>query len=527
MKKQPNIVYFVADQMRADSMAHMGNPASITPNLDALVKEGVSFEHAYCQNPICVPSRISFLSGLYPHTTGHRTIHYLQNEGEPNFLRTMKNNGYEVIWVGRNDVVPGDKTKEEFCDRYYQAFGDGDAKSVTGGEFAAIKAGMLKAEAAKGTGAEDGASGAHGVQPVKAKPAEPGLEEIRKPGYYSFHIGKIDLDQDGSSHMFARYDWSCIHQVLDYLDERAGKKDDRPFFLYITLTYPHPEYMCEEPWYSSIDRSKLPPRRPGAASLMGKPSMLREIARKQNLSGWGEENFDEMRATYLAMVSRFDHQFGMVRDKLKDCGFYDDTSIFVFSDHGDYTGDYDISEKVQNCFDDPVANVPLLVKPAKQFAVTPRISKALVELVDLTATVEEMTGVKTEYVNFGKSLVHLLEKEEAHREAVFCEGGRIHGETWAMELGHGEASPYWPRLSTQASEGPEHTKAVMCRMGDWKYVYRLYEEDELYNLTEDPMELHNRIGEEGQRERVNTMKLKILDWMVETGDVVPNRKDIR
>lgn len=57
---EKNIVLFVADQMRSDSMAHMGNPASITPHLDQLAEEGVSFENAYCQNPVCVPSRNSF-----------------------------------------------------------------------------------------------------------------------------------------------------------------------------------------------------------------------------------------------------------------------------------------------------------------------------------------------------------------------------------------------------------------------------------------------------------------------------------
>ena len=74
MEKQ-NIIMFVADQMRSDSLHHLGNKASITPNLDQIVNEGVSFENAYCQNPVCVPSRCSFLTGLYPHTTGHRTMH--------------------------------------------------------------------------------------------------------------------------------------------------------------------------------------------------------------------------------------------------------------------------------------------------------------------------------------------------------------------------------------------------------------------------------------------------------------------
>lgn len=504
MEKRPNIVYFVADQLRADALHHLGNEASITPNLDELCKEGISFRNAYCQNPVCVPSRISFLTGLYPHTTGHRTIHYLQNEGEPNLLRTMKQQGYEVIWVGRNDVIPGDRTKEEFCDRYYRPFGEGDSKDITGGEFIEFKK-RMKA----------------GV-PHSAKVTDPA-----KPGYYSFYVGKVNLDEGSDKSVFAQYDWSCIEQALAYIEEKSKCPDTKPFFLYITLMYPHPEYLCEDPWYSSIDRTKIEKRRTSVLKLKDKPSMLLEIAKKQNLSTWGEENFQELRGTYLAMVSRFDHQYGLIRDKLKSCGLYDDTSIFVFSDHGDYTGDYDITEKVQNCFDDPITNVPLLMKPAKQFTVKPRISDALVELVDLSATVADMTGVKLEYVTFGRSLLHLLNNEEEHRDAVFCEGGRIHGETWAMELGHGPESTYWPRLSTQASEGPEHTKAVMCRMGQWKYVFRLYEDDELYDLIKDPKEYHNLIHDIKYQELIAHMKARMLTWMIETGDIVPDRKDVR
>jgi len=119
MANRPNILYFVADQMRADAQHYLGNPAAHTPNLDALAGEGVAFENAYCQNPVCVPSRCSFLSGLYPHTTGHRTMHFLQNEDEPNILRTMKNAGYETIWIGRNDVIPADRPKTAYCDEYY------------------------------------------------------------------------------------------------------------------------------------------------------------------------------------------------------------------------------------------------------------------------------------------------------------------------------------------------------------------------------------------------------------------------
>ena len=85
MNRKPDIIVINPDQMRADALHHLGNKASNTPNMDALAQEGVSFDNAFCQNPVCVPSRCSFMTGLYPHTTGHRTMSYLLREVEDNF----------------------------------------------------------------------------------------------------------------------------------------------------------------------------------------------------------------------------------------------------------------------------------------------------------------------------------------------------------------------------------------------------------------------------------------------------------
>ncbi|MNJ49773.1 Choline-sulfatase [compost metagenome] len=255
--------------------------------------------------------------------------------------------------------------------------------------------------------------------------------------------------------------------------------------------------------------------------------MLYGINAKQELNGWTEDRFDELRATYLAMVSRFDHQLGMIKDKLKETGMYDDTNLIVFSDHGDYTGDYTITEKVQNCFEDPISNVPLLIKPAKGTPVTPRISSAQVELIDLPATIAEMAEIKLSYTQFGKSLLGAVAGNEVHKDAVFCEGGRIHGEEHAMEKGHGPESPYWPRLSTQCSEGPEHTKALMCRMGKYKYVLRLYETDELYDLENDPMEIENLAVKDEFQDIIQQIKNRITQFYMETTDFVPNKRDKR
>lgn len=496
--KKKNIFLFVADQMRSDSMSHLGNPAAITPNLDSLVQEGegVSFENAYCQNPVCVPSRNSFLTGFYPHVNGHRTMHYLQREDEPNILKEMKNNGYEVIWIGRNDIVPADRPKTEYCDEYYDGVVDANTRDE-----------MLNEVNHSADMNED-----------SQKLYD---EMLSGDTYYSFYMGKLP---DGNG--YGKTDWNCVRKALEYLDRRQ-KDSDKPFFVYCTISFPHPPYACEDPWYSSIDRDKLPPRRPNIQELYDKASMLYGINEKQQLNGWTEERFDELRATYLAMVSRFDHQLGLIKDKLKETGVYEDTNLIVFSDHGDYTGDYTITEKVQNCFEDPITNVPLLIKPAQSVPLKSRISKAQVELLDLPATIADLAGFELSYTQFGKSLLSAVAGSEEHKDAVFCEGGRVHGEKQAMELGHGPKSPYWPRLSTQYSEGPEHTKAVMCKMGRYKYVYRLYEQDELYDLETDPMELTNLAVQSEYQEIIQTMKNRVTQFYMETTDFVPNKRDKR
>lgn len=75
--KRHHIIIINPDEMRWDSMGHTGSPAAHTPFIDEFVSsEAVSFDRAYCQNPVCVPSRCSFLTGLYPHVHGHRTMRF-------------------------------------------------------------------------------------------------------------------------------------------------------------------------------------------------------------------------------------------------------------------------------------------------------------------------------------------------------------------------------------------------------------------------------------------------------------------
>jgi arylsulfatase A-like enzyme len=160
------------------------------------------------------------------------------------------------------------------------------------------------------------------------------------------------------------------------------------------------------------------------------------------------------------------------------------------------------------------------------------VSDALVELIDFPATVEALTGIVPGHDHFGRSLLPVLAGEtDVHRDAVFCEGGRRHGERQCMEL-ESESSQvptglYWPRVELQTSEGPEHSKAIMCRTQAYKYVRRLYEQDELYDLRADPQEMVNRVDDPALAGVLAQLKERLLTHYQETCDVVPHETDRR
>ncbi|UFU06143.1 sulfatase-like hydrolase/transferase [Ruania halotolerans] len=484
--RRPNVVLFNPDQWRGDVLGHVGNLAAVTPTLDRMVAEdAVSFTNAFCQNPVCTPSRTSFMTGWYPHVRGHRTMHHMLQPDEPNLLRTLKQEGYTVWWGGKNDLVPAQRGFEDHCD-------------------------------VKNTVPEE-------TLPLFGGRSDPETD----PDFYRFFVGRLDTP-DGTDH-YPDSDWAHVHAAIDFI--RAADPD-QPFCLYLPLTYPHPPYAVEDPWYSMIDRDALPTRVP-APDWTDKPSILPGIQAAQG-GDWPEKKWNELRATYYAMCARVDHQLSLILGALREAGAYDDTAVFVFPDHGDFTGDYGLVEKTQNTFEDCLTNVPLVVKPPASIPVRARTCEALVELIDMPATVEELSGITPEHTHFGRSLVPLLTAEtDEHRDAVFCEGGRLQDEEHAMELqsassqSRPEESRYWPRMRLQSSPGPEHTKAAMCRTRDYKYVRRLYEKDELYDLRSDPQELVNRIDDPALAPVRSLLTDRLLTWYQETADVVPHRGDQR
>jgi len=494
-KKLPHIIIFNPDQWRGDTLGHIGNPAAITPNFDRLVREdGVSFQNAFCQNTVCTPSRCSFMTGWYPHVRGHRTMHHMLHHeyGEPMLLNILKDAGYHVFWGGKNDVVPGQFPK----DRYAETWSDSNRYDLD--------------------------PNWHG--PVyNAARGEPGSDT-----YYSFMIGK--MEKHPNERYYRDNDWMHVQEAIRLIKNRP---DNRPLCIYLPLVYPHPPYGVEEPFYSAIDRNTLPSRIPAPENWDGFPNILKGLFDNFNMAGWTEERWAELRATYYGMCMRLDALFGDLVQTLKDEDLYNDSALFMFSDHGDFTGDYGLVEKTQNTFEDCLSRVPFIFKPPVDVPCKPGVRDALVELVDFSETVYDLTGLQPDYSRFGRSLLPVVKGEtDTHRDAVFCEGGRLRGETHCMELESGGSgnphNAYWPRLALQKDdETLYHGNAAMCRTAEFKYVRRHYEKDELYDLRSDPTETQNVIDSPEYSDVKHQLQERLLSWYTETCDVVPQTPDKR
>lgn len=471
----PNLVLFNPDQWRGKDVHCLGNHVIATPHTDALAAEGVAFSRCFAQNPVCTPSRCSFFTGWYPHTRGHRSMHHMLAPDEPFLLRELLERGYTVWWGGKNDAVRL-QDRASTCTVLY----DPDPSTYV----------------------------------TPPQPVDYG-DRL----YYAHYQGRT-----GDRELVNRDD-ALVNGAVEWL---AGGPPE-PFCILLTLTKPHVPFEVEEPYYSMYDRAAVPAPLP-APEPGTKTAFLDVLRERMDLCGLAETDLREILAVYYGMITKVDAALGRLVAALRGGGYWDDTAVLLFSDHGEYAGDYGLVEKTQTTFEDDMTLVPLVMKLPSW--VRPRQDRApvdaLVELVDVYATVAELAGLTPRHTPFGRSLVPLYTGEaSAIRDAVFSEGGALPSEPHTHEPPIPAERVYWPRVSLQ-NERPElHGKAVMVRTERWKYVMRLLERDELYDLRRDPEELHNLVDDPPAQEVAAELRTRIARWFLETGDAVPYRVDPR
>ena len=194
-------------------------------------------------------------------------------------------------------------------------------------------------------------------------------------------------------------DEATIRTAERWLDE--GRPAHQPWLLWIALVFPHPPFTVEEPWFSLHDRARVPA--PIAASATtGKPGFMEAL---RAAYGWDEltaEDLVEIVATYYGMTSRVDAQLGRVVEAVDRAGELDNTLFVVFTDHGEYLGDFGLVEKWPSGLDPCLTRNPLVI--AGPGVSEGGVADAMVELVDLLPTIAELGDAEVHHTHFGRSL---------------------------------------------------------------------------------------------------------------------------
>lgn len=341
---QPNIVLIVSDQHRADWLGCAGNRVVRTPNLDALAAGGVRFTDAYCNAPLCVPSRMSMLAGRQPHHTGVLSNGDSLPSGMPTFAHALALAGYETILCGRMHFVGADQRH-------------GYARRLVGDITPSYPGGpQTDYGALAGTAGQGLRSIAH---------AGPGESPVQ------------------------RYDEAVVRAGEHFLREREAAPTDRPLFLTVGLYGPHHPFVAPREHYESAHAALLA----GDAPLPRDPEpphpWVADWFQRLDAAGITVEETRRVRAAYAGMVGRLDELVGRLVAAARTLP--GDTLLVYLSDHGEMAGDRGMFWK-QSFFEGAV-RVPLIVHPlAGQRAgiARGREVRVPVSLVDLAPTLASL-----------------------------------------------------------------------------------------------------------------------------------------
>ena len=473
-KAKPNIILWMPETLRAESMGCYGHPLTRTPNYDRLAKEGVRFTDCHTQNTVCGPSRCSLMTGWPVHVRGHRSLYYFLHPDEPNLLRYLKDDGYDVYFLGKNDVL----ATETF------------PLSVT----------------------EWGSKG--GRMPADQRPRNP--YPFEDPRYFSFLQAP-----GGDRHDFP--DYVNLETAIKIL-ERDSKK---PFCIYLPQTMVHPPFTCPKDFYGMYDPKDLPALRP--TDLPRKPDFYEAIRRTRHLDKLDDAFFRQIQAVYLGMISYSDWLLGELLAALERTGHDKDTAFFVFSDHGEWGGDYGLVEKWPSACDDVLNHIPLIARIPG--GMRGHVSKEPVELYDVMATCLELAGITAQHTHFARSLMpQVMGKPGDANRAVYCEGGYNVNEPQTFEplsFIQSERDIYAPKVRLQHEHPETISRATMIQTQRYKLVVRPDGLSEFYDLAKDPRELHNVYGDKIYESAQMDLQGRMLDWFVRTGDVAPQKHDAR
>ena len=467
--KRPNILFLMTDQQRHDALGCV-NPAIKTPNLDAVARRGVRFSQAVCNVPMCVPSRYSMMTGLYGFQNGvkHNTQVIARDADlpAPVLAERLRRAGYQTAGFGKthwyigSGILP-DVTVEGSCRGF-------EIRSIRGGghdpnnrEPGAVYMADEEPEWAERDMSENSQFG-------------PGGETVA--GYVG-SPSQVPPEHHGEG-------W-LTRKALEFLDR--GRDPNRPFFLYLSLDFPHVGFRVPagyEEMYDVADFPDAPPPEP-------LPGGHRHGERFKDI--WLRMTPEERRRSrlrYAALCSYVDALFGRVVRRLEEMDELENTFALFAADHGDMLGDRGRVSKY--CLYEGSVRVPLVIAG-------PRVDRHGVvderpaELVDVVPTLLDAAGEEIPDALPGFSLL-----SDFSRDGSFCE---MHGRGY---------------------EEYQRAPAVMLRNREWKLILYISGplgavggrtdrfQGELYHLAEDPLELHDRYDDPACAEIRGRMTTQLL-----------------
>ena len=368
---RPNILLIMSDEHDPAVSGCYGHPVVQTPNLDRLASQGVLFENAYCNNPICVPSRMSFLTGQYASD-----VNVFDNGSPlaseiPTFAHYLEASGYETTLCGRMHMVGPDRLhgfgRRLFDDMSeWVHFGQGPART---------------AEARRG-------SNSH-VTECGPGPAR-----------------------------WLDYDRTVTDLSERFLRDKAGNSTDRPWCLVASFMYPHFPLYTPQEYYDlyPTDRIDLPEL--GSETLESQHPAIRQLRYFfRNEEPLPDETTRTALASYFALVTLTDEHVGRLLQVVDGSPLHDNTVVIYLSDHGEMAGQHGIWQK--QCFYESSVRVPLVFR-GPQMAEGARVSQN-VSLVDVMPTLLDLAETPIPNGLRGRSLLPSLRGDTVPEDVVVAE----------------------------------------------------------------------------------------------------------
>jgi arylsulfatase A-like enzyme len=381
--RRPNILILYTDQQRWDALGANGNPEIHTPNLDRLAEESLNFTHCFVQNPLCMPSRISFLTGQYPSTLGITHMAVPVPEDTPTLARLLKSYGYYTANIGKLHFLPH-ANRDHRAPHPDYGFDHLEISDEPGCYEDAYRAWVRR------------------KAPEHLDNISAGLPQKTAVWQETMNVA------DGIRHPQERFPKRPVpFQAPDELTHSAfvaeqtsaflrSQSEDRPFLCIAGFFSPHSPWLVPQSFLDQYD--------PESFTM---PSFPNDIEKRRNDEGFDDSVLRAARHGYYAMVSEVDHHVGQILDTLDESGLKDNTIIVFTSDHGEFLGEHLRWGKGYPS-PDCVSRVPLIIRPPQSALIELRSIDTIVEAVDVLPTLLDYAAIQVPPLVQGRSLATMI-----------------------------------------------------------------------------------------------------------------------